>query len=354
LLLDGQRRLGVADFGIARLAEESSVTLTGQVLGTAAYLAPEQKAGEGATSASDRYALAVVAHELLTGRRPSAGEDSGELSAATRGVLDRGLAKDPGARWESATAFAEALAGAAGEEEPPAVTRPRPPPTPVEPPTAPRPLAPSPAAAKRPAPPPPPPSPPALRRRGDSRRWLPVALVGVLAALVAVLALASGGGSPEPVTRSAASVPEPAPAGGAGREEPGEPEQPAPATGASVSQLNDQGFALMNQERYDEAIPPLQQAVERCGDSRETVCAYALFNLGRSLRLAGRPDEAIPILERRLGYDTQTEAVQAELDAARRAAGEATSAAPPGADHSREEENGNGKGKGKDREKGDD
>ena len=46
--------------------------------------------------------------------------------------------------------------------------------------------------------------------------------------------------------------------------------------------------------------------------------AYALFNLGRSLRLAGRPDEAIPILEQRLEIPNQTDAVQQELDAARR------------------------------------
>ena len=59
-----------ADFGIARLAWEDQLTATGQVLGTAAYLSPEQAMGEAATAASDRYALAVVAYELLTGSRP--------------------------------------------------------------------------------------------------------------------------------------------------------------------------------------------------------------------------------------------------------------------------------------------
>ena len=70
LLLDGRERLAVADFGIARLAWEDQLTVTGQVLGTAAYLSPEQAMGEAATAASDRYALAVVAYELLTGTRP--------------------------------------------------------------------------------------------------------------------------------------------------------------------------------------------------------------------------------------------------------------------------------------------
>ena len=70
LLLDERDRLAIADFGIARLAWEDQVTQTGQVLGTAAYISPEQAMGEPATAASDRYALAVVAFELLTGSRP--------------------------------------------------------------------------------------------------------------------------------------------------------------------------------------------------------------------------------------------------------------------------------------------
>ena len=49
------------------------MTQTGQVLGTAAYLSPEQALGQPATAASDRYALAVVAYELLTGARPFPG-----------------------------------------------------------------------------------------------------------------------------------------------------------------------------------------------------------------------------------------------------------------------------------------
>ena len=70
LLLDEHDRLGIGDFGIARLAWEEQVTQTGQVLGTAAYISPEQAMGEPATAASDRYSLAVVAFELLTGEKP--------------------------------------------------------------------------------------------------------------------------------------------------------------------------------------------------------------------------------------------------------------------------------------------
>src|SRR5690348_9216037 len=67
MLLDEHGRLAIADFGIARLAWEEQLTATGQVLGTAAYISPEQAMGEPATAASDRYALAIVAFELLTG-----------------------------------------------------------------------------------------------------------------------------------------------------------------------------------------------------------------------------------------------------------------------------------------------
>ncbi|MBO9579058.1 MAG: serine/threonine protein kinase, partial [Microbacteriaceae bacterium] len=129
LLLDTRDRLAVADFGIARLAWEDQLTATGQVLGTAAYLSPEQAMGEAATPASDRYALAVVAYELLTGTRPFEAEHFAAqarahvedpvppassravvpLSKAVDATLEKGLAKDPDDRWESAEAFVDAL-----------------------------------------------------------------------------------------------------------------------------------------------------------------------------------------------------------------------------------------------------
>ncbi|MEA2247715.1 MAG: eukaryotic-like serine/threonine-protein kinase, partial [Solirubrobacteraceae bacterium] len=135
LLLDDHDRLAVADFGIASLAyENEQFTQTGQVLGTAAYLSPEQAAGEPATPASDRYALAVVAYELLTGTKPfTASHFAAQARAhiedrpppapglphAAQRVLERGLAKDPGARWGSAAEFVDALAPARDAAPPP-------------------------------------------------------------------------------------------------------------------------------------------------------------------------------------------------------------------------------------------
>jgi serine/threonine-protein kinase len=104
---------------------------------------------------------------------------------------------------------------------------------------------------------------------------------------------------------------------------------PAPATDAGT--LNDQGFALMGQGRYGEAIAPLQQAVTACGSSNAIdPCGYALYNLGRTLRLAGHPAEAIPFLERRLLIPNQTGAVRKELRAAQREAGQKPGKGPKG------------------------
>src|SRR3954465_2680163 len=60
----------LADFGIAKAAEQSDITKVGSVVGTAAYLSPEQARGEPAGPASDLYALGVVAYQLLAGRLP--------------------------------------------------------------------------------------------------------------------------------------------------------------------------------------------------------------------------------------------------------------------------------------------
>ena len=121
LLLDEDGGLRVADFGIASAVGLHSLTMTGTVLGTAGYLSPEQAQGERATPASDRYALGVVAYELLSGRRPFE-SDSPTAEAAAHvnaevpsvsprldPVFQRALAKDPRDRFETASVFVAAL-----------------------------------------------------------------------------------------------------------------------------------------------------------------------------------------------------------------------------------------------------
>jgi serine/threonine protein kinase len=70
LLRAREGEVKLADFGIAKATEQSSITQVGSVLGTAAYLAPEQARGEEAGPRADLYALGVVAYQLLSGRLP--------------------------------------------------------------------------------------------------------------------------------------------------------------------------------------------------------------------------------------------------------------------------------------------
>jgi serine/threonine-protein kinase len=70
----------LADFGIAKATEQSSITQAGSVLGTAAYLAPEQGRGENAGPPADIYALGVVTYQLLAGRLPYEGASLTELA----------------------------------------------------------------------------------------------------------------------------------------------------------------------------------------------------------------------------------------------------------------------------------
>jgi eukaryotic-like serine/threonine-protein kinase len=113
----------IADFGIARTLQATQLTQAGTVLGTAAYLAPEQAAGQPVTAAADIYSLGAVSYELLAGRTPYEFDSLADLTFAQRqpprpidGVppqLERAvvgaLAFRPEDRPESAAAFAREL-----------------------------------------------------------------------------------------------------------------------------------------------------------------------------------------------------------------------------------------------------
>ncbi len=80
LLVSDSDVVKLADFGIARAADQSSITQVGSVLGTAAYLAPEQARGEEAGPRADLYSLGVVSYQLLTGRLPYEANSLSELA----------------------------------------------------------------------------------------------------------------------------------------------------------------------------------------------------------------------------------------------------------------------------------
>lgn len=81
ILLTDDGTAKVADFGIAKSAD-STATVTGQIIGTMAYLSADRMAGRPATVADDLYAVGVVGHEALSGRRPYPQENLAELAAA--------------------------------------------------------------------------------------------------------------------------------------------------------------------------------------------------------------------------------------------------------------------------------
>src|SRR5437588_6389995 len=80
LLVSDSEVVKLADFGIARATDQSSITQVGSVLGTAAYLAPEQARGEEAGARADIYSLGVVAYQLLSGRLPYEASSLSELA----------------------------------------------------------------------------------------------------------------------------------------------------------------------------------------------------------------------------------------------------------------------------------
>lgn len=126
----------LADFGIAKAAAQSRITQVGSVLGTAAYLSPEQARGEEAGPPSDIYSLGVCAYQFLTGRLPHEYESLTELALKQQNdqvepitahrqdvpaALDRAirlcLERDQESRYTSALELAEAVeAGMRGED----------------------------------------------------------------------------------------------------------------------------------------------------------------------------------------------------------------------------------------------
>jgi eukaryotic-like serine/threonine-protein kinase len=138
VLIDDEGRARVADFGIARGGENSDITATGSVMGTAQYLSPEQAQGKPTTPRSDIYSIGVILYEALTGRVPFEGDSAvavalKQVSEAPRrpsainpdippaldAVVMRALAKDPDARFKDADAFLRALDAAERAPESP-------------------------------------------------------------------------------------------------------------------------------------------------------------------------------------------------------------------------------------------
>jgi hypothetical protein len=170
---------------------------------------------------------------------------------------------------------------------------------------------------------------PAERRADGARPLLPARALAVIGTGVlgrAVLAVAlnvAGGGDPVTERSRAGAAGADGGANRAGRPAGEEKDlgrsttagNPDPVEGA---RLNDEGYALIQQGSYEEAVPILRRAVASFPRTAADLSyAYALYNLGHALRLSGRPDDAVPILERRLEIPNQIPTVERELEAAR-------------------------------------
>jgi serine/threonine-protein kinase len=377
LLLDEKGRLAIGDFGIARLGLEDQITQTGQVLGTAAYISPEQAMGEPATAASDRYALAVVAFELLTGSKPFTAENFAaqarahvedeppraskrdiDVPPAVDAVLARGMAKEPEDRWESAGAMVRALDDALAAPPPrrraagPDATR-------VMAPTLPRRGDATPARRGGAVPPADRGGDPAPTGGAPRRSFGAGALIALAALLLVVagaVALAtSGGGGDDPETtaqRTATATPtaEATPEATKTPDETATPEPTAEATpeptptatpeatpeqqqqeetgggaGNDPTALQLRAFEFNNAGKPEQALKFAERAVQACqGSTAVSPCAYALYEYARALRMTGNPQAAIAALEERKQRfpDNQPGAVEAELARARAAAGQ--------------------------------
>ena len=310
LMLDGEGHVYVADFGIASAAGMDSMTMTGTVLGTAGYLSPEQAQGDRAGPASDRYALAVVAWELLTGRRPFESESATAEAAAHVNapvpaissaanlpreldrVFERALAKDPAHRYRTSSEFAAALTSAFGAaagstSELTAV---------APPPTAPtRPLRSAEEVEHAPSPP------------SSASAWTVLAALlvagAVAGALLAYFLTRGDGGTQTPavVTKvqrvtiqgqvttvetqvTVTSSPSPV--------------APSPGSGQSGEALNDAGYSKMQAGDYAGALPLLEQAVRKLQGTGKLYEAYASYNLAYTRFQLGNCDGVLALLDR--------------------------------------------------------
>ena len=203
VMIDPEGRVKVMDFGIARAAADDTLTQTGLVLGTAAYLSPEQARGEAIDARSDIYSLGCVLYEMLTGRTPFEADSSVAMAykhvneepdapagipADIAAVVMRSLEKDPDRRFQSAAQMQAALRAALPTGPMAATTVPITAggDTAVMPPTAAETI-------------PPDQEPPG--RRG--RWWIAAAVLGALLAILGIALLAGAGPDRRDVRREA-------------------------------------------------------------------------------------------------------------------------------------------------------
>jgi len=299
LLLDDRDHVKVADFGIASAAGMDSFTKTGTILGTAGYLSPEQARGERATAASDRYGLAVVAWELLTGRRPFQSETptvealahvnapvpsvhaaNWALPESFDSVFRRALAKDPADRYAQASDFVADLRAALYDDAGS---------TQVNDPGWAEPVPRRPTGA-----------PTHVVARPSPRRWLIPALIAaaLIAGGVLAVVLTSGGSNQAGIRTVVKTVTRPSPTVRQTVTESAPTTTAAPPSSAGGAQLNLAGYRRMQAHDYAGALPLLEQAVQKLSGTGSLDEAYADFNLAYTRYALGDCTDVLTLLDR--------------------------------------------------------
>ena len=302
LLISSDGNLCFSDFGIARAAGDDTLTAAGTVLGSTGYMAPEQARGESTTPATDRYALACVAFELLTGRRPFAREtvaaeaaahayeppppvgDLAALPAALDDVFACGLAKRPSDRPPTCAALVadlrEALAGGGTRTIPVALPRRATEPRIVRHHSG-RPRAALLGGAA------------ALLASGVALAWALTSLGGDSGTATVVVTQTSQGRTVErTVTESDTVVVTET------TDDTVEGDAGSVAAGESGEELNDRGFRLLQQGDAESAVPILESAVARLQGSSSLAEAYASYNLAVARFAVDRCDGVAELLDR--------------------------------------------------------
>ncbi|MFI2839268.1 MULTISPECIES: serine/threonine-protein kinase [Mycolicibacterium] len=281
----------LVDFGIAHGGGEPSVTSTGLVVGSSAYLAPERFSGDRGAPAADVYSLACVLYESLTGLEPYAADDVRQVWAAhmfsapprpsimRRGVsrafddvIARGMAKDPNRRYPTAGELAraavrvvdDARSAVPGSAGPPAV--PHLAGSPAVPGSAGSPAGTQRYSAVYPTPHPSvvTPLPPRTRRRISTRWMVALATIGLFAIAAALASALVLGGDDTPSSRSPLAAP-------AQSSEPTGPSQAGRSTAAvdGVSGTDSRGF-VGHSARCDSSSSPV--ALIRTAQSLAIIC----------------------------------------------------------------------------------
>jgi serine/threonine-protein kinase len=308
---DGSAKL--IDFGIALPADATALTRTGNFLGTARYIAPEVMRGEGASERSDLYSCGVVLRDCIGSSSP----------AGLRTLVERLCASDPLDRPASAReALARLTRRVVVPDEPTEVFTP----SEMLAPTDEIEAAGATTDGHRPAVD----DPDRSRPNRPGRTWgKGVAVLAACAAFAGGFLILGGDSGQKPEKPRPNQVGKATDDRGTAEAGPSAAAGAAPSTVAGVpeptggddelgSALNQEGFELIQAGDYAGAVPLLEEAVRAFSPGTEDLdYAYALFNLGNALRLSGRPDEAIPVLERRLAIPNQSGIVREELAAAR-------------------------------------